>query len=193
MRALRKWSIFLSPSALTGCTRLSLVKTYASTAGKGVQLKVVKAARCSRAEDSDRRTSNVSDRSALQLLGNAYSLSGGGTEIGSETENGFLKHLSTAQIVPPSSVDSGESVDEERLGASCRQHGCIHLIVGPMFAGKTTALLSRMQQEIDRGRYFSQTNCFVLLDQFLRPCEVVTWIESWLLRACFVRPHLLAC
>jgi len=32
--------------------------------------------------------------------------------------------------------------------------GSIHVITGPMFAGKTTALLKRVQKEADAGRYF---------------------------------------
>lgn len=31
--------------------------------------------------------------------------------------------------------------------------GGIHVITGPMFAGKTTALLKRIRQEADAGRY----------------------------------------
>jgi thymidine kinase len=33
------------------------------------------------------------------------------------------------------------------------QSGEIHVIVGPMFAGKTTALLRRVQAEAGSGRY----------------------------------------
>jgi len=33
------------------------------------------------------------------------------------------------------------------------QSGEIHVIVGPMFAGKTTALLRRVQAEAGNGRY----------------------------------------
>lgn len=36
----------------------------------------------------------------------------------------------------------------------CSNMGAIHLIVGPMFAGKTTALLQRVRKEADAGRYF---------------------------------------
>lgn len=32
--------------------------------------------------------------------------------------------------------------------------GGLHVITGPMFAGKTTALLKRIQKEADAGRYF---------------------------------------
>lgn len=35
----------------------------------------------------------------------------------------------------------------------CSNMGAIHLIVGPMFAGKTTALLQRVRKEADAGRY----------------------------------------
>ena len=142
--------------------------------------KGVKAARCSHDENSDGIIvrSNTSDRIALQLVETACTLTGGDKEKRCVTENGLLRHSSAARLVPPSSANSGDSVDNERTGASCRQHGCIHLIVGPMFAGKTTALLSRMQQEIDRGRYLCQSMCFVLLDQSLRPCEVVTLKEE---------------
>ena len=39
----------------------------------------------------------------------------------------------------------------------CSNMGAIHLIVGPMFAGKTTALLQRIRKEADAGRYFLES------------------------------------
>lgn len=45
------------------------------------------------------------------------------------------------------------SVDYERENV-----GGIHLIVGPMFAGKTTALLRRIRKEADGGRYSSRSS-----------------------------------
>ncbi|KAA8524817.1 hypothetical protein F0562_011240 [Nyssa sinensis] len=47
-----------------------------------------------------------------------------------------------------SSIDS----DSDRTGTSRRSSGEIHVIVGPMFAGKTTALLRRIKSEDKNGR-----------------------------------------
>jgi thymidine kinase len=40
------------------------------------------------------------------------------------------------------------------------QSGEIHVIVGPMFAGKTTALLRRVQAEAGTGRYRCRPSLF---------------------------------
>jgi len=68
-----------------------------------------------------------------------------------------------ADGVNGSSIDSGRgdghvgdlSKPQEPSGMSdfvCSNMGAIHLIVGPMFAGKTTALLQRVRKEADAGR-----------------------------------------
>jgi hypothetical protein len=43
------------------------------------------------------------------------------------------------------------------------QSGEIHVIVGPMFAGKTTALLRRVQAEAGNGRYGKKTQATLCL------------------------------
>ncbi|KAI8007978.1 Thymidine kinase a [Camellia lanceoleosa] len=48
-----------------------------------------------------------------------------------------------------SSVDGSSS---DRMGLSHHPSGEIHVIVGPMFAGKTTALLRRIKSEDNNGR-----------------------------------------
>ncbi|KAL7197012.1 hypothetical protein ACSBR1_036928 [Camellia fascicularis] len=48
-----------------------------------------------------------------------------------------------------SSVDGSSS---DRMGLSHHPSGEIHVIVGPMFAGKTTALLRRVESEGNNGR-----------------------------------------
>ncbi|KAL7238391.1 hypothetical protein ACSBR2_004481 [Camellia fascicularis] len=48
-----------------------------------------------------------------------------------------------------SSVDGSSS---DRMGLSHHPSGEIHVIVGPMFAGKTTALLRRVESEENNGR-----------------------------------------
>ncbi|CAL5403365.1 unnamed protein product [Camellia sinensis] len=48
-----------------------------------------------------------------------------------------------------SSVDGSSS---DRMGLSHHPSGEIHVIVGPMFAGKTTALLRRVKSEANNGR-----------------------------------------
>ena len=45
-----------------------------------------------------------------------------------------------------------EQEQEEEEGTAVI-HGSIHLIIGPMFAGKTTALLKRVQAESNDGKY----------------------------------------
>ncbi|GJP45307.1 hypothetical protein CLOM_g4711 [Closterium sp. NIES-68] len=58
-----------------------------------------------------------------------------------------------ASAEAPAEVSAGaesEGKGEESRGA--RGDGAIHVITGPMFAGKTTALLTRMQEEMGRGR-----------------------------------------
>ncbi|CAL5391056.1 unnamed protein product [Camellia sinensis] len=47
----------------------------------------------------------------------------------------------------PSSADRSD-----RMGLSHRPSGEVHVIVGPMFAGKTTALLRRIKSEVNNGR-----------------------------------------
>ncbi|KAL7218766.1 hypothetical protein ACSBR2_011939 [Camellia fascicularis] len=47
----------------------------------------------------------------------------------------------------PSSADRSD-----RMGLSHRHSGEVHVIVGPMFAGKTTALLRRIKSEVNNGR-----------------------------------------
>ena len=48
--------------------------------------------------------------------------------------------------------------EDEVEDESTVAHGSIHLIIGPMFAGKTTALLKRVQAEANDGRYKFQSS-----------------------------------
>lgn len=50
--------------------------------------------------------------------------------------------------------------------------GGIHVIVGPMFAGKTTALLNRIREEADAGRYGFQV-------QSLLCCPLLSYSSQW--------------
>ncbi|KAF5936818.1 hypothetical protein HYC85_024324 [Camellia sinensis] len=56
----------------------------------------------------------------------------------------FKSPLSLASSVDGSSTD--------RMGLSHHPSGEIHVIVGPMFAGKTTALLRRVESKGNNGR-----------------------------------------
>ncbi|KAE9457840.1 hypothetical protein C3L33_10235, partial [Rhododendron williamsianum] len=53
---------------------------------------------------------------------------------------------------PLSLATSGDG-GGDRVGLSHRASGEVHVIVGPMFAGKTTALLRRVKAESNGGRY----------------------------------------
>ncbi|KAL3509991.1 hypothetical protein ACH5RR_029392 [Cinchona calisaya] len=44
------------------------------------------------------------------------------------------------------------STDADPMGSAIHDSGEIHVIIGPMFAGKTTALLRRVKSESDSGR-----------------------------------------
>lgn len=50
------------------------------------------------------------------------------------------------------------------LDSAHRRHGEVHVIVGPMFAGKTTALLRRVIAEANTGRSFSILPSLFLLN-----------------------------
>lgn len=73
-----------------------------------------------------------------------------GSSRASDRGDGHVGDLSKQQEPP----EMGDFV--------CSNVGAIHLIVGPMFAGKTTALLQRVREEADAGRYF-QVLCASLL------------------------------
>lgn len=56
-----------------------------------------------------------------------------------------------SSLRPSIAVSSIEGCSD-RTGLTCRTSGEVHLIVGPMFAGKTTALLRRITSEGTNGR-----------------------------------------
>ncbi|KAL7258478.1 hypothetical protein ACSBR1_004581 [Camellia fascicularis] len=60
-----------------------------------------------------------------------------------------------------SSVDGSSS---DRMGLSHHPSGEIHVIVGPMFAGKTTALLRRVESEENNGRQKFGDEAYAKLD-----------------------------
>ncbi|KAL7253819.1 hypothetical protein ACSBR1_008207 [Camellia fascicularis] len=53
---------------------------------------------------------------------------------------------------PLSLAPSVDGSSSDRMGLSHHPSGEIHVIVGPMFAGKTTALLRRVESEGNNGR-----------------------------------------
>lgn len=62
-------------------------------------------------------------------------------------------------------VRNGECLESARREGSdfVRENaGGIHVIVGPMFAGKTTALLKRIRKEADAGRWIGFLSLFFL-------------------------------
>ncbi|PSS14332.1 Thymidine kinase [Actinidia chinensis var. chinensis] len=64
---------------------------------------------------------------------------------------GFLS-LSRSMTSFKSSLSLASSVDNDQTGPIHRPSGEIHVIVGPMFSGKTTALLRRIKSEGNSGR-----------------------------------------
>ncbi|CAI5973831.1 unnamed protein product [Closterium sp. NIES-64] len=59
----------------------------------------------------------------------------------------------TGPAVPEGEAPGGAQAEGEGAEAQgARGSGAIHVITGPMFAGKTTALLARMHEEMGRGR-----------------------------------------
>lgn len=58
----------------------------------------------------------------------------------------FLPCRASSNVVEQESSCSGNDFVPDNVGA-------IHVITGPMFAGKTTALLKRITTEADAGRY----------------------------------------
>lgn len=72
-------------------------------------------------------------------------------------------HSSTS----PSNGDLLRSPALERNDFARENVGGIHVIIGPMFAGKTTALLQRIREEADAGRYLSV--CFLKISAEIIP------------------------
>lgn len=68
-----------------------------------------------------------------------------------------------------SGVSGAKGVDGSRPSEPLARGipGEIHVIIGPMFAGKTTALLRRIQAERDNGRSGSISLSFALLSSLL--------------------------
>jgi thymidine kinase len=60
--------------------------------------------------------------------------------------------LSVARSVS-AAAQSRSGAGGAEMGDRAAQSGEIHVIMGPMFAGKTTALLRRVQAEASNGRY----------------------------------------
>ncbi|CAI5500137.1 unnamed protein product, partial [Closterium sp. Naga37s-1] len=71
------------------------------------------------------------------------------TGVGAVTAEGATVAGPAASAEAPAGAQA-EGEGEEAQGA--RGGGAIHVITGPMFAGKTTALLARMHAEMGRGR-----------------------------------------
>ncbi|KAL5701897.1 thymidine kinase [Ranunculus cassubicifolius] len=64
----------------------------------------------------------------------------------------FFPKSSSSQTLILKSLNSNPNFSSIRASMAASQLGEVHVIVGPMFAGKTTALLRRVQSETDNGR-----------------------------------------
>lgn len=80
-------------------------------------------------------------------------------------QNPSLLHSEPTISCTPSSALSVRNRGLQMEAASQTPSGEIHVIVGPMFAGKTTTLLRRIQSESSNGRYWP-SSAFVTLPKF---------------------------
>ncbi|KAK7339578.1 hypothetical protein VNO77_20255 [Canavalia gladiata] len=62
------------------------------------------------------------------------------------------KHALTHSIQIPFSMASSSSIPLDGGSDQCHSSGEVHVIVGPMFAGKTTTLLRRIESHLNTGR-----------------------------------------
>ena len=65
----------------------------------------------------------------------------------------FRPDLPCSKLGPARSLSTAVGGGGPVMDVRAAQSGEIHVIVGPMFAGKTTALLRRVQAEAGTGRY----------------------------------------
>lgn len=71
----------------------------------------------------------------------------------------FIHSISKPTMASPKLIVRNRSLLTKTSNSSSSS-GEIHVIVGPMFAGKTTTLLRRIQAETEKGRYFMIWVCF---------------------------------
>jgi hypothetical protein len=69
--------------------------------------------------------------------------------IAESSERGMCFSSDEASASPSSRTEGDDATDENGARVAV---GSIHLIMGPMFAGKTTALLARMQDAVASGK-----------------------------------------
>lgn len=104
------------------------------------------------------RLLDVVPRCAARLSSSRYRLSGS-FACRAAVQNGVAVGQSTGiegdSSMLPSDGDFLISPAEERNVFARENVGSIHVIIGPMFAGKTTALLQRIREEAAAGRYLS--------------------------------------
>ena len=72
----------------------------------------------------------------------------------STLSNPKFLHIKPTMLSPPPPIFSVPSRKlHTETSQSCSPCGEVHVIVGPMFAGKTTTLLRRIQAESNNGRF----------------------------------------
>ncbi|KAL2636248.1 hypothetical protein R1flu_007727 [Riccia fluitans] len=117
---------------------------------------------------------------------------GGSREGGKKKgkKGGIMKHKVSTRAAKGDGLgllaDGAEEVEVEHFVEKC---GSIHLILGPMFAGKSTALLKRAQEEVNAGRRVALVksdkdsryglNAVVTHDGVQMPCYAVPDLASF--------------
>lgn len=111
----------------------------------------------------------------------------------SKNPNFYPAIFSVNSVGNYANVESSSSSQSRGLCTDGRSSGEIHVIVGPMFAGKTTTLLKRMKSESSNGRFdwYPSLLAFIvilvvkfvnfadLVNQLLRFCNRLFFFSNW--------------